>query len=158
EVLKKIQDFHNRRPLNLVVFHPDSFEDFSIMEEFTFPVGIENMDNHKVSFQYPEALKAIFSKNPSWRMTLDLNHVYTNDRSMKLAKDLTDAFADRIAEFHISGFAELHEPLFQTHRTEILSAAFDRSLPMIVESQVNSLEEARTEFKYIMDFFSANNS
>lgn len=154
EVLKKIQDFHDRRPLNLVIFHPDSFEDFSVMKRFSFPVAIENMDARKFSFQRPDTLQPVFSKNPAWRLILDLNHVYSNDPSMRLAAAFARAFRDRIVEFHISGFAKLHEPMYQTHKTEILSAVFDRSLPIIVESQLTSLEDARREYEYITNYFS----
>ena len=148
--LSKIEAFHRRRPLDLVVFHPDSFpdSDFSILKNISFPVGIENMDNLKPSFQRPDSLGNVFTNRPEFGFVLDVNHCFVNDSSLKLAAALLKAFHDRLRQVHVSGFVKLHEPLFQTKQVEILRAV-PTGYPVIIESMCESPQEVRAEWKYV---------
>jgi hypothetical protein len=153
EVLEHIQWLYDKFSLNAVVFHPDVFEDFSILDGFSFPVAMENMDDQKKSFQRADSLKPVLEHDPNWKLVLDLNHCYVNDRSLHLVQDLYSVFKNRIAQIHISGYQKLHEPLYVTGQREIIAAIPDPKLPIIIESSVNSFEEARKEYEFIRDCF-----
>lgn len=151
-IIKQIEGLHKRHPLNLVVFHPDTIEDFSVFENVPFPVGIENMDAKKVSFQTEETLTPIFKKFPGFKMILDINHCYTNDASMELSKKLEKAFGNKIAEIHASGYGNFHEPFFITKQNHILNKMPIGKYPIILEAGVLSFEEAKKEYDYVSNF------
>jgi hypothetical protein len=138
--------------VNSIVFHPDLIGEWAIFENYTFPVLIENMDWKKEIGKYVESMQEIFEKADA-PMVLDLNHCYTNDPTMHLAHEMIDAFRDRIMEIHLSGFEKEHDPLFQTKQTQILEAVFDHNLPIIIESEFETLEDAQKEFDYIRKYF-----
>ena len=64
KLLEKIEGLHQRFPLNLVVFHPDSVMDFSILEDYSFPVAVENMDSRKESFKTVESIGQVLKDHP----------------------------------------------------------------------------------------------
>lgn len=150
-VLEEIQSFHNKHSVQVVVFHPDSFEDFSILQDYSFPVGIENMDNRKVSFQTEATLQPIFEINPNFNFVLDINHCFVNDNTMALAKKLFVAFKTRLQEIHVSGFIQLHEALHQTKQKEFLRIVAVAEYPVIIESMLASKAEAEAEYNYILE-------
>lgn len=150
QILDQIQAFHDYFPLNLVVIHPDRIKDPSVFESYTFPVGIENMDNRKESFQEPDSLAVLFNNHPSWQFVLDVNHCYTNDKTMVLAAELNSHFQNRLTEIQLSGYTELHDPLSQTKQIEIIKAIPEGSQPIIIESILVDVAQVREEYKYIV--------
>lgn len=134
EILNKIGYLNQLRPLDLVVFHPDPVFDFNALEASGLRVGIENMDNRKKSFRTVEELKLVLDRFPKFRLVLDVNHIFTNDPTMKSAPAFFEILGDRIAEYHLSGYKILHDPLFETKQVEILRAIKNKDLPIIVES------------------------
>lgn len=153
EVLKILKREARRLNADLIVFHPDTINDWKIFKNFEVPVAIENMDNRKKSFKAVEDLKKVFEFMPWCKFVLDLNHCMTNDPSMKLAYDFINAFADKIEEIHISGYSGYHYPLHKTGQLKILDAVYDSSIPMIIESCCDSLEDAQMEIWYIKEYF-----
>jgi len=154
-ILNNIQKIHKIKPLNLVVFHPDLFDNFSVLDEYSFPIGMENMDNKKASFQRPDSFKPLFGEHPDWKLVLDLNHCYANDSSLILAKTMFTTFSNQLGEIHLSGFLKLHEPLFKTKQDIILtSVPLDNSTPIIIESELATKNDARREYKYILEILS----
>jgi hypothetical protein len=148
ELLQKAQDiFH----FDLVVIHPDEIESWNIFSKFTFPIAIENMDWKSEVGKYVDSLRDIFSKIKA-SLALDLNHCYTNDPSMMLAKEMSEKFQDKILEINVSGFERSHEPLFQTKQLDILKAISKKDLPIIIESECETLEDVRKEFLYVKNF------
>ncbi len=134
-ILNTIAAFHTKiRALDVVVIHPDPIQDFSALEDSGLPIGIENMDRRKTTGQRPESLQPILSRYPDWKLVLDVNHVFTNDPSMQLANRLRQTFQQRIAQIHLSGYREYHEPLFKTQQTDIIEAAKGLKVPIIIES------------------------
>lgn len=148
-IFDKIRHLQSLCNLQHVVFHPDVVEDFSLFKNQPFTVAFENMDFHKAKYQSCGDMQEVFQKLPEARMVLDVNHVWTNDRSMALARELYNEFSERIAEVHISGFTKLHDPLFVTEQSEIIRAVEDTSVPLIIESQMNTVEDLQNEIAYI---------
>ena len=64
---KKVERIDKMRKLDLVVFHPDMFEDFSVLNEVGFNVALENMDNRKGSHKQPEDFDGIFSQDNKYK-------------------------------------------------------------------------------------------
>ena len=150
---KKVERIDQIRKLGLVVFHPDMVEDFSVLNEVGFNVALENMDNRKGSHKQPEDFDGIFSQDNKYKLVLDVNHIYSNDPSMGLAKDFYSKFKDRIAQIHLSGYTGYHDPIFQTKQEEIIKAIQDFEVPIIIES-VLAPEDLEKERQYILKVIS----
>ncbi len=148
KVVQSIQKLHLVRPFDLVVFHPYEGMDVNFFERLPFPVGFENMDYNTPFGQTVNDLKKVF-KNTNFKMVLDINHAYTNDPTMKLARDFYLEFKNRITQIHLSGFEKFHEPLFKTRQQKIVEAIPDIALPIIVESVMQPREIAQ-EKEYIL--------
>lgn len=138
------------RPIDLLIVHPDRVENLSVLDNLPSPVGFENMDNRKKSNRIVADMEETLAKNAAWKLVLDVNHCFTNDPSMKLASDFYDALGTRIAQVHVSGFRELHDPLFETRQDFIVSAIRDTSVPIIIESRI-SPENIHHEYEYVSD-------
>lgn len=150
-VLEKIAGFHATvRRLDLVVVHPNLIEDFSVLAATGLPIGLENMDWRKDSMKNPEEFRGIFAEHPDWKLVLDLNHVFTNDRTMSLAREFYRVFGNRIAHHHVSGFVSLHDPLFKTHQRQIPGAIEKPDVPVIDESGM-AAGELEKELRYLTE-------
>jgi len=148
-VFSKLNKINDLRKLDLVVFHPDTVEDFSVFNNLNFPVGFENMDNRKVNYKTVEEMQKLLEMNPSYGMVLDVNHIYTNDKSMVLAREFFKKCGSRIKEIHLSGYETLHDPLFKTKQKEIIDSIEDFDIPIINEADINP-EYAEKERDYVI--------
>jgi len=148
EVIKKITEINSLRKLDNVVFHPDCVKDFNIFADVGFPIIFENMDKQKNSFKYPEEFKNLILNNDKFNMVLDVNHMYTNDPTMKIGESFHRDFEGRISEYHLSGFEELHEPLYKTKQKNIIDAILIKNIPIIIESMITP-EEVGLELEYV---------
>lgn len=149
DVLDGLKKLNKIRPLDLVVFHPQKEMDLSLFTNLPYPVSFENMDHRKDFGKDLKDLKKVFSFSKQFKMTLDLNHVFTNDTTMKLADEFYKEFGDRIAEIHLSGFEKLHEPLYKTKQLEIINKV-KSNIPIIVESVMDQIE-IKNEKDYILN-------
>jgi hypothetical protein len=147
-LLERIQILQDKYQFNLVVFHPDTIKDLSILKNYNLPVAFENMDQRKEIARDVASLTKVFSELDA-KMVLDLNHCFANDNTMNLSDDFYSAFKDRIAEIHLSGFDTLHDPLYKTEQRNIIEAIPDKNIPIIIESLLNTKEDIRKEFEYI---------
>ena len=145
----RIEAIHKERPLDLVVFHPDVIEEISVFNGLPFPIAFENMDVLRDKYINVADMQTLFDVVPEAKMVLDVNHVWTIDKSMQLAHEFWDAFGDRIAEVHLSGYSKLHDPLFETGQREIIEAIEHLDVQIIVESQLASAEDIAQERTYI---------
>ena len=150
-IFEKISNFSREiRRLDLVVFHPDTVNDFSIFDNVDFKIGFENMDHRKGSCRTVEDIELVLSQNSRFKLILDVNHVWINDPTMKLAQYFYKKLGDKIAQIHLSGFKELHDPLFETKQLEIIKAIQNLDVPIIIESVV-AQETIKKERDYILD-------
>jgi hypothetical protein len=151
-LFKIIVEFYEKIRLDNIVFHPDSVKDRNIFDNFSnLPFSFENMDRRKTFGKNVEDMEE-FLKNEKYKFVLDVNHCYTNDKTMKLANYFYVKFKDKISEIHLSGFEVFHEPLFKTKQIEILDAVPRENIPIIIESMCNNIDEMREELKYIKDY------
>lgn len=150
-IFERIERINSIRKLDAVVFHPDLVEDFDIFNQVGFQVAFENMDNRKKIFKTPRELENLVSKNEKFNAVLDLNHVYVNDNTMSLAEEFHKTIEDKLVEYHISGYKELHDPLYLTKQLEIINAIQRKDIPIIVES-VLSLNEISLEKEYVSNY------
>jgi len=84
-------------------------------------------------------------------LTLDLQHCFVNDPTMKLAQDLQMKFHGRIVEYHISGFEEKapHYPLYETRQDIIIESLIYKTIPIIIESVFDICGDEQDELRYI---------
>ncbi|MSU55131.1 MAG: hypothetical protein EXS46_01155 [Candidatus Taylorbacteria bacterium] len=146
----EIMLLHKLRPLDLLIVHPDSIQDSSIFNDLPFPIGFENMDKNKKSHRTVAEMEKLLAQNSSWKLVLDVNHCFVNDPSMQLAHDFYSTLGDRIAEIHLSGFAKLHDPLFETKQELIIKSIRDKNIPIIIESQMD-LSQLLQERNYVLE-------
>lgn len=157
QVLDVIKKTHKRLHFDLVVIHPDIVKDWSVLEDMSFPIGVENSDWRKDFGKTVEDLEKVFLSNRTdFGFVLDVNHCFTNDRSMKLAEELIAQFSDRLCEIHLSGFTNYHEPISVTQQMEILKAVPFGDIPIIIESVCADEEEVWKEYNYIKNYLEIN--
>ena len=148
-VLEKVEFLHKKFDFKTVVIHPYATMNWDILRGFNLPYAIENMDWKKDIGKYVESMQDIFSKFDC-PMVLDINHCFTNDPSMNLTADMFETFGDRIIEIHLSGFENLHEPLFQTQQNEMMMTIQDKNIPIIIESgSTTTKEDIKKQYDYI---------
>jgi hypothetical protein len=152
ETLDLIQKAHNKFNFSCVVLHPDLVSDWRIFKNYNLPFAVENMDYRKKFGKTVEDLEKVFQNN-HYGFVLDLNHAYSNDKTMKLASEFYEKFRDRLCEIHLSGFQKYHEPLFITKQDEIIRALPKKEVPIIIESVCDSKEDMDKELGYINGFF-----
>jgi PII-like signaling protein len=152
-LLSRIERVHERLSFDTVVLHPDEISNWSFIQTIALPIAIENMDTRKKSCKNVEDLQKVF-QNINAKMIYDVAHVFDNDQTMKLGKDLVSAFSERICEIHVSGYnyRELHDPIHLSQQTQILDAIPSLDLPIIIESVCLNEEEVRKEFEYISNY------
>lgn len=95
KVLNAIADAHKLFQFNLVVFHPEKVVDWSVFDKLSFPVGMENADWRKDFGRTIEDMIKVFERVDAG-FVLDVNHCFTNDKSMKLANEFINRFSNRL--------------------------------------------------------------
>lgn len=150
KLFSAIGRIHEIRPLNLVVFHPDTISDFSLFRDLPYPVAFENMDCFKKSYINPRQMAELLAQDRRWGFVLDAAHIFSNDPTMKLADAYDHLLGDRIVEFHVSGFTSFHEPLIETDQAQIVTAIRRAGIPIIIESQIQEPENLLRERDYVL--------
>jgi hypothetical protein len=151
--LNRLNEINNELKLDQIIFHPDEIEDKSVFNNYSLPIAIENMDWRKASGKSVQGIKKIFEGN-NFGFVLDINHVFTVDKSLNRVNIFYKEFKDKIKEIHLSGFREIHDPLYLTKQDEIIKAIPDKRLPIIIESFKSpylDLDKAEKEFNYILE-------
>jgi len=150
-VLQKIEQICIKYNTKNVVFHTDKVQNWDVIAQYTkIPISIENMDDRKPFGRTLEDVNSILEKY-DFGLTLDLQHCFVNDATMKLAQDFQKKFKNRIVEYHISGFKEvvLHYPLYKTKQDIIIDSLMYKDVPIIIESVFDAFGEEKDELQYI---------
>jgi hypothetical protein len=95
-----------------VVLHPDVYGAERACARLGSRALFENMDAGKSAGRSADDLAPVLDTFPDAGLCLDVAHVWTNDRTLRLGHELLDAFGDRLRQLHVSGI----EP-DGTHRT-----------------------------------------
>jgi hypothetical protein len=85
-----------------IVMHPETLGDVEPFADLGARLRLENMDTRKRDARTVDELARYFSALPAARFCFDVAHAQLHDPSMGLAHELLDAFADRLAEVHVS--------------------------------------------------------
>ena len=104
-----------------IVFHPNTIENFSVLEKSGLPILLENMDSRNQVGITPEYFEKI-KNNYDFRFVLDLQHVYENDSSMELVQDYIQAMGNRLKHLHLSGQTDFsgHYPTYFSSNKEAI--------------------------------------
>jgi len=136
-----------------VVVHPDLIDDIDwLYAKLGSKLAIENMDNRKDFGQCVADLKSLFASASDARWICDLNHVYTVDLSMKLAKSLHTEFGDRLVGYHVSGYEggdRLHVGLKTCHMPFLLESVENLEVPIIHEGFEKDAEFLVDELSFV---------
>jgi hypothetical protein len=150
-MLSKLEKLRRKIGIANFVFHADRVSDWSIFDGYDLPISVENMDERKNFGRTIDNIASIMEKYP-FGLTLDLQHCFVNDPSMKLAEDFQNKFGSRIVEYHLSGYKKSypHYPLFKTDQLGIITALRFKDIPIIIESGFDKLNDAKVEFDHII--------
>lgn len=85
----------------LVIVHPDAIRDVRPWRALGDRLCIENMDARKPGRTVQE-LHSLFARLPRASFCFDVAHAAQCDPTMAQARQLLDAFGDRLAEVHVS--------------------------------------------------------
>lgn len=85
-----------------IVMHPETLADVAAFADLGGRLRLENMDTRKDDARTVRELERYFSALPDARFCFDVAHAQLHDPGMGLAHELLDAFADRLAEVHVS--------------------------------------------------------
>lgn len=135
-IIEKLRSLSKEIPIEGIVLHPDTIDDFEILEQSGLPFLIENMDRRKSYGTHPEHFR-ILKEKYTFGFVLDIQHAYEHDPSMQLAKELIEIMGDRLQHMHISGHttSEIHVPTHYAENkeaiTEILKIGI--TVPKILE-------------------------
>ncbi len=152
-LLNKIKKLVDKINLKNVVVHPTERSDYKFLASYKeLPISIENMDACKKIGKTLKEIKEILDSY-KFKLTLDLQHCFTNDKTMQLALDFQNEFKDRIIEYHISGYnKELnHYPLFKTQQEVIINSIKFKNKPIMIESTFYDKESPKKEISYLKD-------
>jgi len=151
--IEKLIDIAKSVNARAILFHPDLVDDFPWLNEKIGDLLVfENMDNLKKLGRTVEDMEKVFKQSPQSRWVCDINHIYTNDKTMKLADEFYAAFKDRLAYYHVSSYGDIHDCFSVTKEDTILKGIKDISKPLVHEGGVLAEKGLfEKEIKYIED-------
>lgn len=156
-IIKKLKQICDKIPIDGIVLHPDTIDDFKRLEKSGLPFLIENMDKRKEYGINPEQFK-LLKREYSFGFVLDLQHAYEHDPTMKTAKKLIKIMGDRLKHMHVSGCTKIerHVPTYLADNKESISKILKMSIdtPKILEGILsgNIKEKIRNELKYAKNY------
>lgn len=151
-ILDPIMGFSKRAGIETFVVHPDRIDDFDyINKNFGSALAIENMDNRKEFGKSVYDLEYAFTNCPHAKFVCDINHIFSNDKTMGLASELHKSFGDRLCHYHVSGLGSIiHSFLCKTHEDVMFKGVQNTNKPIILEGGLdynNGLLEE--EYSYV---------
>lgn len=134
------------------VFHADIVKRWDVVASYDLPISVENMDKNKKFGNVIADIRSVLDRY-DFGLTLDLNHCYETDPTMQTAMEFQKLYKERIVEYHISGYdkEKLHVPLFKTKQDIIINSLLYPELPIVIESEFESYDQAEKEINYIKD-------
>ena len=156
-MLRKINNLIAKIKPNVLLFHPDCVNDFNwLNKRYDDLLAFENMDKEKLFGRTINDLKEVFYQCTNAKWVFDLNHLYTNDKTMKSAKDFYNAFSDKLCHYHLSSYGGFHDCFCKTHEDKILEGLTDLSKPIVHEGNVVERGLLQEESEYIKKNISDN--
>jgi hypothetical protein len=156
-IIGKLRALFEQLPIEGIVLHPDTIDDFETLDQSGLPFLLENMDKRKSYGIHPEHFQELKSKY-NFGFVLDVEHAYEHDPSMKLAKEFVRVMGDRLKHLHVSGSteSEIHVLTYCAPNKEDLTQVLELGLPVpkilegiLLEDIPNSI---RKELEYVRSF------
>jgi hypothetical protein len=123
-----------------VILHPDVYRREEPLADLGGRAVFENMDVNKSFGRTVSDLAEVFQRFPSASFCLDVAHVWTNDRTLRLGFELLDAFGDRLRQVHLSGIGAdgTHRPTTPADLS-LYRPLLDRCshVPWVLESELS---------------------
>lgn len=156
-IINKLRTLCEQLPIKGLVLHPDTIDNFEVLDQSGLPFLLENMDRRKSYGTHPDQFRELKRKY-NFGFVLDVEHAYEHDSNMKLAKEFIEVMGDRLKHMHVSGCSksEIHVPTYcainKKDITEILKLGL--TVPIILEGILledipNSITK---ELEYIRSF------
>lgn len=150
ESLKIIDGIIGKISINVVLIHPDQVRDFDwAKSRYGSLLAFENMDSKKKFGKTLEEMMRVFKICPKAKWVFDVNHLYTNDKSMKSSNDFFSSLSDRLTHYHISGYGGFHDALCLSKEDIILKGIKSLDCPIIDEGNLLEKGVLEKEYKYI---------
>lgn len=153
KILDLIREITKILPIKNIVFHPNWVKDWEVFLEYQdLPLSLENMDSKEKLGGLPVHFEEIFKNYPFLKFTMDLQHCYCVDPTLKIVDEFYKLFSDRLVEYHLSSFDEktIHSALFKyPEQSVIINSIPDKNIPIILESCFTAFDEAAREFDYV---------
>jgi len=150
EIVKKVNP-------EVLLFHPDTVTDFTwLYKRYGNLIAFENMDKEKDFGKTVKDLEIVFKKCPKAKWVFDLNHIYTNDKSMRSTGKFYTSFSNRLCHYHLSSFGGFHDCFCHTHEDIIFEGLTDFSKPVVHEGGVIEKELIKEESEYIKKYLVEN--
>ena len=133
-VIDKLKEICSEQKVYGIVLHPNTVDDYSLLEKSGLPFLIENMDNRARCGTRPNEFEKL-KKDYNFGFVLDLQHAYMHDPSMQLAGELMEAMGERIKEFHVSGQlnGKPHALLHHAENSSVIIGMLRSDIPIILE-------------------------
>ncbi len=158
KIFEKLENLSKVLNVEAIVFHPETIKDKSILSAFNLKVAMENMDQNKLEGIDPEYFSEM-NKKFNFQYVLDLHHVYTHDKTMKITDEYIEVMGDRLQYLHVSGQTnnEGHLPInVSENKSLIMSFAKKVNKPIILEGTISGTDieyEVKKELDYIRKEF-----
>jgi hypothetical protein len=122
-----------------VVLHPDVYGAEPACARLGARALFENMDVAKRCGRGLDDLQEVFATFPDAGFCLDVAHVWTNDRTLRLGHELLDVLGGRLRQLHVSGIEEdgTHRPTTQAD-LELYEPLLERCrhVPWLLEAEL----------------------
>jgi len=86
-----------------MILHPDVYGREDAIAKLARKAVFENMDANKAFGRDVHDVAEVLERFPDAGFCLDVAHVWTCDRSLRLGLELLDAFGERLRQLHVSG-------------------------------------------------------
>lgn len=156
-IIKKLKYLCTELPVQGIVIHPSTIEDFSILEESELPFLLENMDKRNSTGTHPRHFRE-YVKKYKFNFVFDIQHAYEHDSSMELGKELIKVMGSRLQHMHVSGCNKKydHYPTFMADNKENILKILEMKIrvPKLLEGMfVKNIQNTATEeLKFINRF------
>lgn len=148
--INKLKDICSEQKIYGIVVHPNTVDDYKVLEKSGLPFLIENMDDKARCGTHPGEFEKL-KKDYNFGFVLDLQHAYMHDPTMQLAGELIEAMGDRIKESHVSGQKDgrPHSLLHHSDNSNMIIGMLRSDIPIILEGNDGLMNEIRDEVDLI---------
>lgn len=132
--IDKLKEICSVQKIYGIVLHPNTIDDYSLLEKSGLPFLIENMDNKARCGTHPQEFEKL-KRDYNFGFVLDLQHAYMHDHSMQIAREIMEAMEGRIKEFHVSGElkGKPHSLLCHSDNSSMIIGMLRSDIPIILE-------------------------